>query len=216
MPCHLSSIPFTSPSGICFIVISISTCCRWSWEDDGLRPSLATEYTGWEQTEAAIQQALEEHAPIDGLLAFSQGACCAAVYSAKAELSASLPKPQFVVLISGFLPRDQSWADEMIEAGISIPTFHVFGEEDNVIPKEKSEKLVGICCEEHALVLAHKGGHFVPTCNAQVRETVRGFFGDQLRRLSGTEEAVSENSNGHVDADRPRVPELPQKVAQQA
>lgn len=170
--------------------------CRWSWEGAGDRPSLATEYTGWAATEAAIASAMEEHAPIDGILSFSQGACCAAVYSVKAELSASLPKPKFVVFISGFLPRDESWAKEMLDTGISFPTLHVFGENDGIIPIDRSKRLQSICCGQ-AQELSHPGGHFVPTCNAQVKQDVREFFSQQLVRLRECDGAAI----GASDAD---------------
>lgn len=142
---------------------------------------MATQYTGWEATEVAITSAMEQHAPIDGLLSFSQGACCAAVYAVKAKLSSKLPKPQFVVFISGFLPRDETWAKEMVEARIDVPTLHVFGEKDMIIPSEKSKLLQNIC--DNAQELQHSGGHFVPTCNGQVRQDVRKFFSQQAESL---------------------------------
>lgn len=173
--------------------------CRWSWEGEGDRPSLATEYTGWAATEAAIVSAMEAHAPIDGILSFSQGACCAAVYVVQAQLSSSLPKPNFVIFISGFLPRDESWAKEMLETGISVPTLHVFGETDAIIPMDRSKKLQGVCGEQ-AQVLSHPGGHFVPTCNAQVKQSVREFFSQQAARLrvpQGTADTPSSGVGSH-------------------
>lgn len=125
--------------------------------------------------------AMEEHAPIDGILSFSQGACCAAVYSVKAQLSPLLLKPEFVVFISGFLPRDKSWEKEMLDTGIEVPTLHVFGENDAIIPMDRSKMLQGIC--NQAQQLCHSGGHFVPTCNGQVRQEVRDFFSQQKARL---------------------------------
>jgi predicted esterase len=133
------------------------------------RPSQATSYFGWEATETAIARAMQEHEPIDGILSFSQGACCAAVYSVKSQLSPMLPRPKFVVFISGFLPHDASWTKEMLETGIHIPSLHVFGEKDTIITMDRSKMLQGICSE--AQVLCHAGGHFVPTCNGQVRDS---------------------------------------------
>lgn len=136
---------------------------------------------------------MEEHAPIDGILSFSQGACCAAVYSVKAGLSPSLPKPKFVVFISGFMPRDEAWAKEMLETGISVPTLHVFGETDGIIPMDRSQHLQSIC-GEGAQELSHPGGHFVPTCNAQLKQDVREFFSQQLVRLRPCEDDAAEAS----------------------
>jgi predicted esterase len=196
-------------------------CRRWSFEDDALRPSQATQYTGWEATEAAIQQALVDYAPIDGLLGFSQGASCAAVYAVKAERSASLHKPQFVVFISGFLPKDHTWADEMLATGIRTPTLHLFGEEDKIIPIEKSERLVTICSAEHAAVLPHPGGHFVPTCNAKVREPVRKFFREQMQKLDWQEPEPPMDSSSVLQSNSrastgPVVIEQAHKIAQRA
>lgn len=43
---------------------------RWRWQDlePGTRPSRAAHYTGWEASQAAIEEALQQHHPIDGLL----------------------------------------------------------------------------------------------------------------------------------------------------
>ena len=159
------------------VLVSKSTYCRWAWEDEGgLRPSQVAEYTGWEATEAAIEAAIREHGPVHGLVGFSQGACCAARYSVRAALSDSLPSPQFVVLISGFLPRDEAWAQEMRAEGLNMPTFHAFGEDDGIIKVEQSQALLNICDSDKATRLLHPGGHYIPTCTGEVRGTVRDFF----------------------------------------
>ena len=59
---------------------------QWSdLEPGSQRPSRAAHYRGWEASRQAIEAALAEHAPIDGLLGFSQGATAAALFLAGAH-----------------------------------------------------------------------------------------------------------------------------------
>lgn len=88
-----------------------------------------------------------------------------------------------MVFISGFLPRDETWATEMHEAGLQVPTFHVLGEDDGIITPQQSEALIAVCNADKALELRHPGGHYIPTCTGDVRGTVRGFFSERYDEI---------------------------------
>ena len=49
----------------------------WNWQDTepGMRPSRAARYSGWEASQAAIDEALRQHAPVDGLLGEAPAGC---------------------------------------------------------------------------------------------------------------------------------------------
>jgi hypothetical protein len=109
---------------------------------------------GWDDSLAALRAALSAHAPVDGLLGFSQGAAVAAVLCAMqqaargaapgAALGAALTADggppsnrsaagedfclHFAVLLSGFPSPCPLHARLMAEAGpLQLPSLHVFG-----------------------------------------------------------------------------------------
>jgi hypothetical protein len=59
------------------------------------------QYSGWEESQAIIQRALEEHAPIDGLLGFSQGATATALFLSHALPAGLAPQLRFAIIIAG-------------------------------------------------------------------------------------------------------------------
>jgi hypothetical protein len=112
----------------------------------GGRAAWAGQAEGWAESLAAIRAAAALHAPIDGLLGFSQGAAAAALLCAEAQLEArgaeegtgGAPRgagsggaggwaPRFAVLLSGFPAPGPRHAELMARAGpICLPSLHVF------------------------------------------------------------------------------------------
>ena len=172
--------------------------------EPGTRPSRAAHYTGWAASQAAISAALREHAPIDGLLGFSQGATAAALFLAHAQLPGELaaePAAQqqqqqqqqqqrqqgqaadgdctaaaaaaaeaavaaerrlrFAVLIAGFLPRDAGYADALRRGRPVLPSLHVWGAADALVPEERSRSLMDCFQPGSAEVYQHPGAHMV-------------------------------------------------------
>lgn len=64
------------------------------------------------------------------------------------------------------------------EDRITIPSLHIFGETDNVIPNEMSEELADTFEEPN--ILRHSGGHHFPSTTYQ-KEFYRNYFQDQLQ-----------------------------------
>jgi len=149
---------------------------RWQWTDDaaGARPATATRYKGWDRAESAIAHALAVHAPVHGILGFSQGACAAALYAGRCTRNPGLPSTPWLVLIGGFLPRDKSWAHEVREAGIAAASLHVFGAADTLVDPSRSRELAE--CFAGALTHEHPGAHLVPTCSGDFRALMRAFL----------------------------------------
>ena len=113
----------------------------WRWTDlepDRQRPSRARCYEGWERSQAAISAALEQHAPIDALLGFSQGASAAALYLAHVKLAGQPAGPQgmlrMAILAAGFLPNDERFADALARAAPGLPTLFIVGQADELVP----------------------------------------------------------------------------------
>ena len=142
----------------------------WEWKN-ACRPSRSAEYHGWDVSQNVISQAIHEHGPIDVILGFSQGATAAALYA----LTGSC-KVNNIVVISGFLPRDPVYADNIQNAPEerkqAVRGFFVSGEKDERVSLEQSELLWKCFPKEQSTILVHQGGHFVPTraCTKQLAE----------------------------------------------
>ena len=109
----------------------------WKWEDvqDTIRPSKSKQYTEWQSSLSLIAEALEEHAPIDGILGFSQGATILALFLAqrtRGDISCQY-LPHFAILVGGFMPRDVSIAQYIIEGRPSLRSLHIYGQNDDLV-----------------------------------------------------------------------------------
>lgn len=101
--------------------------------------------------------------------------------------------PRFAIISSGF--KSGSLAHKnFYEQKITIPSLHIFGETDEIIPKEMSIELAESFEEPN--LLTHPGGHYFPA-TAQQKQVYIDFFQDQLQDyLEAKEilEATAENS----------------------
>ena len=142
--------------------------------EPGTRPSRAAHYSGWAASQAAIQAALEQHAPIDGLLGFSQGATATALFLAHAQRAADEPQPEqpqsqllgglrFAVVVAGFLPRDASYAAVLQRhpPPQRLPCLHVHGAGDALVPEERSRALWECFHPGSVRLFKHPGAHMV-------------------------------------------------------
>lgn len=113
---------------------------------------------GYDLSLETIVQAIKEQGPFDGVLGFSQGAAMVSLLLGEQEKQ-SETWFRFAILVAGFRSRS-SPHDALYEKKIAIPTLHVFGETDKVIPKDMSEDLLQYY--KDAVTLQHQGGHFIP------------------------------------------------------
>ncbi|XP_071803823.1 esterase OVCA2-like [Asterias amurensis] len=119
---------------------------------------------GLEESLTVVAQTIKELGPFDGILAFSQGAAFAAILCALQSRGDTRFPVNFVILVAGFRSLSSCHASYYVNP-ISIPTLHVFGDTDGVIPKESSESLLELFTNSQ--VLNHPGGHFVPASSPQ-------------------------------------------------
>ncbi|XP_053684653.1 esterase AAEL000016 [Sabethes cyaneus] len=112
-----------------------------------------------------------------GLLGFSQGACFAGLLCDLSARGMTCIKPEFAVLSSGF--RSGSLVHlNFYENKVQIPSLHIFGETDEIIPKALSIALTETFVDPQ--ILMHTGGHFLPAQAAQ-KTTYLDFFRDRLQ-----------------------------------
>ncbi|XP_041582725.1 esterase OVCA2 [Vulpes lagopus] len=139
--------------------------------------SQPTVCRGLEEALGTVAQALKRLGPFDGLLGFSQGAALAALVCALGQAGdARFPLPKFIILVSGFCPRGLGPEESVLQGPLSLPSLHVFGDTDCVIPSQESMQLASRFTG--AITLTHPGGHFIPVAAAQ-RQAYLNFL-DQL------------------------------------
>merc|ERR1711935_37385 len=116
--------------------------------------------TGFEATLNHVEQVLTEQGPFDGILAFSQGACLAAILcSIKNKRNLSF---HWAILAAGYRSRTDQHAHYYLDE-IYVPTLHIIGESDQVIPRPMSDELLSAFDAESAKVARHEAGHILPT-----------------------------------------------------
>ncbi|TTK47644.1 Esterase OVCA2 [Bagarius yarrelli] len=120
---------------------------------------------GLDQSLEAVQKAVKDLGPFDGILGFSQGAALVAMLCSLQEqkLDTTL-NFRFAILVAGF--RSACAEHQYLYEGVNItlPSLHVFGQNDKVISQQMSQDLLPIFLG--ADILIHRDGHFVPAASA--------------------------------------------------
>ncbi|XP_030041803.1 esterase OVCA2 [Microcaecilia unicolor] len=140
----------------------------WWFSNSQLQTFDALEETdssqGLEDTLALLDRVFAEQGPFDGVLGFSQGAALGAILCAlKSQEDHRFPF-HFAILVAGFKSRSAEHQGYYQDT-IKVPTLHVFGEMDRVIPGPMSQELLS--CFREPVVLTHQGGHFLPASASQ-------------------------------------------------
>ncbi|XP_066219621.1 esterase OVCA2 isoform X1 [Saccopteryx leptura] len=121
---------------------------------------------GLEEALETVAQALNKLGPFDGLLGFSQGAALAALVCALGQAGDSrFSLPKFIILVSGFCPRGLGLPETILQGPLALPSLHVFGDTDRVIPSQESVQLASRFTG--CITLTHSGGHFIPAAAPQ-------------------------------------------------
>ncbi|ENN72434.1 hypothetical protein YQE_10925, partial [Dendroctonus ponderosae] len=132
---------------------------------------------GFEESVDLVEDIFEKEGPFDGVLGFSQGACFLGLLCDLQHrgLTKNI-KFNFAIMASGF--KSQCWPHlKYYSDRMSLPSLHIFGETDKVIPTDMSEAL-SLCFDEPR-VARHSGGHYLPASAPQKHE-YQSFFKVQL------------------------------------
>jgi Serine hydrolase (FSH1) len=138
-------------------------------------------YEGWLKTKTWLVSLFQQSAPFDGVFGFSQGAALTSLLvglrdHCEAESRISF---DFAMMVGGFASNDTSHAYlYQRKSEYALPSFHIFGESDFVVPSSRSERLAGFF--KDPLILRHSGGHIVPG-NPQVRSGFAAFLQERAR-----------------------------------
>lgn len=75
-----------------------------------------------------------------------------------------------------FLPKDAKYAELLSLNALEVPTLFVYGEQDQLIPPERTQQLISmwnpVCVKQYS----HSGGHMVPTCTGEFKQCLRDFL----------------------------------------
>eukprot|EP00054_Salpingoeca_dolichothecata_P036250 m.7100 g.7100 ORF g.7100 m.7100 type:complete len:197 (+) comp6492_c0_seq2:435-1025(+) len=135
------------------------------------------KYHGLDESVAFIKKVVAEKGPFDGILAFSQGASFLGFLCTMRD---EIPF-RFAVFISGFeFTEEAGKARIAAHTPLTLPSLHIFGETDNVIPKDDCEKFAKSFA--NPTIVRHPGGHFVPwpASGSPGRQALHDFFQAQV------------------------------------
>jgi predicted esterase len=136
---------------------------------------------GFEQSLEYLNSVFESQGPFDAILGFSQGGCLASILCRLSETQSEKYESirfKFAIIVAGFR-SNQSLHDLYYDLSIKVkmPTLHIYGETDKVIPIEMSEELTNYF--EDAKIFKHAGGHLLPV-NAEAKNNFIDFI-NQLK-----------------------------------
>ena len=145
-------------------------------------------YKGWQRTRDAIVAAFGTHGPFDGVLGFSQGAALAGLLVGLCGSSAQPSSEQplhfdFAIMIGGFASNDTELA-RLYERrqSYALPSLHVFGRSDAVVPSDESRKLAAHFVNPS--LVEHAGGHVIPS-ERPAQRALYSFLEQRLRDRDG-------------------------------
>ncbi|XP_030756803.1 esterase AGAP003155 [Sitophilus oryzae] len=144
---------------------------------------------GFEDSVNFIEQVFERDGPFDGVVGFSQGACFLGLLCHLQQVGLTNHiKFNFAIMFSGF--KSQSWPHlKYYQDEITLPSMHIYGTSDKIIPTEMSEALS--LCFKDPVVVVHDGGHYVPGSSKQKTE-YRDFLETQMLKKQQREENKNE------------------------
>ncbi|KXN71669.1 hypothetical protein CONCODRAFT_16775 [Conidiobolus coronatus NRRL 28638] len=132
--------------------------CWWNLENNN--------YIGlFDNTLPYINYIIEKYGPFNGILGFSQGACLTFILNGLIESKSPLinraqPPLNFIVLSSGFFPRDPN-IGQLIPLPTKTPTLNILDKEDKVVKSEYSLFLSNLILNNNNYVF-HNNGHNMP------------------------------------------------------
>jgi acetyl esterase/lipase len=150
-------------------------------------------YRGWTRTRDWLVSTFDEQGPFDGVLGFSQGAALVGLATGLRAPGgkATDERPlvfDFAVVVSGFRSVDSNQAALYThEDSFHLPSFHIIGRSDYIVPPAKSLDLASAFAAP--TVVKHTGGHVIAS-TPEVREGFRHFLQDRLRDHLAPEASV--------------------------
>ncbi|CAH1635518.1 unnamed protein product [Spodoptera littoralis] len=134
---------------------------------------------GFEETLEVVKTGVRDLGPFDGLMGFSQGGCLVGLLAAMQQKRLLPYRFRFVIIISGYLSGSLVHRGFYEHNLITIPSLHVYGETDSMIPKEMSESLANKFNDP--VTFEHPNGHYVPV-SGPVKAVYEDFLADMYQQ----------------------------------
>jgi pimeloyl-ACP methyl ester carboxylesterase len=128
-------------------------------------------FVGWERSREAVLSELRSK-PFDGVFGFSQGAAMAGLIAAVQHAEEASRLFNFAIMVGGFTSQLPEHA-RLFETRIDLPSLHIIGRSDAIIPPRESAALTARFADP--VVLEHQGGHVVPS-SREVADAVARFI----------------------------------------
>ncbi|MEO8901092.1 MAG: alpha/beta hydrolase [Polyangiaceae bacterium] len=125
-------------------------------------------YDGWDKSRDFVAECCRLERPFDGVFGFSQGATLAGLL-----VALQAPSFEFAILVGGFASADAAHVPLYRPGVFQVPSLHLIGLADNVVPPERSRALA--LSFHKPLILEHEGGHIVPA-GGQVLSGTQAFL----------------------------------------
>jgi len=147
---------------------------------------------GFDESVQLIEETFEKYGPFDGVLGFSQGACFVGLLCDLQHRGLTKIKFNFAVMASGFksgsLPHMKYYNEP-----IDLPVLNIYGESDDIIPKEMSQALGEVFTDPVTVI--HPGKHYLPAAAPQ-KLAYQTFFKQQfLLKQELRENSLEANSD---------------------
>ena len=152
----------------------------------------AKRYEGWTTTKDWLVSLFEQSAGFDGVFGFSQGATLTSLLvglrNHRAEGGIAF---NFAIMAGGFASNDGSHAElYQRKSQYDLPSVHIIGQSDFVVPSSHSEHLAGFFRDP--LILRHSGGHVIPG-DPQVQNGVATFLQERAREAGPDHQSADRN-----------------------
>ncbi|XP_017101841.2 esterase CG5412 [Drosophila bipectinata] len=170
----------------------------WANKDDGTfkGTNKGGPAYGFQESLRLVEETWRTQGPFQGLLGFSQGACFVGLICGLAKKKLTSIRPEFAVLSSGFLSGSLVHMSAYEEC-ITIPTLHIYGQTDEIIPKVMSQALAAQF--KSVEILEHSGGHYFPA-TAQQKQTFINFFQDRLQEYLEHQELQQSGNASFIES----------------
>ncbi|KAL4703208.1 hypothetical protein ACJJTC_004884 [Scirpophaga incertulas] len=145
---------------------------------------------GFEDTLQLVENVVQDYGPFDGLMGFSQGACLVGLLAGMQQKGYLPYTFKFAIFASGFRSGSlvhKGFYDEEIE----LPSLHVYGESDSIIPKEMSESLISLFTKP--VVAEHSGGHYV-ACSGSIKDAYLDFLHEKHQDMLEEDNCRGQNN----------------------
>ena len=127
---------------------------------------------GFDVSLKLIEETFQKYGPFDGILGFSQGACFVGLLCDLQQRGLININFNFAIMSSGFksgsLPH-LKYYNEIID----LPVLNIYGETDDIIPKEMSEALGEVF--QDPVTVKHPGKHYLPAASPQKKKFIKNL-----------------------------------------